>query len=239
VGRYPRRGTHGQTVHDLGRRILRGDLAPGDVLDVEALEHEFEASRPAIREALRVLEAKGLLDARPRRGTYVRPRQDWSLLDPDLLRWWVELASEDRSFLAHLEEVRNIVEPAGARLAAQRRTQAHLEAMEAALKIMAEGGASDERSVEADLAFHRTLLNAAGNELLDRMESVIEAGLRVRDRLVHADTGWAEAVPAHEAVLDAVRAADRAGAESAMRALLEHSAKDVASLAARRSPTRT
>ena len=229
VDRYPRRGTHGQTVHDLGRRIVRGDLAPGDVLDVEDLEREFDASRPAIREALRVLAAKGLLDARPRRGTFVRPRQDWSLLDPDVLRWQVEL-TPDLTFLAKLEEVREIVEPAGARLAAVRRTNDHLHRMEQALALIAEGQASDEHTVEADLAFHRALLNAAGNELLDRMEMVIEAGLRVRDMLVHADHGWTEAAAAHRAVLDAVEAQDEDGAERAMRSLLALSARDVAAL---------
>jgi len=229
VDRYPRRGTHGQTVHDLGRRIVRGDLAPGAVLDPVDLEREFDASRPAVREVLRVLAAKGLLDARPRRGTFVRPRSEWSLLDPDVLRWRVELAP-DPAFLARLEEVRGIVEPAGARLAAVRRTQPQLDLLEEAVELIASGQASDEHTVEADLAFHRVLLNAAGNELLDGMVMVIEAGLRVRDLLVHADHGWAEAAAAHRAVLDAVRARDEDGAERRMRALLALAARDDAAL---------
>jgi DNA-binding FadR family transcriptional regulator len=229
VDRYPRRGVHGQAVHDLGRRIVRGDLAPGEVLDPAALEREFDASRPAVREALKVLAAKGLLDARPRRGTFVRPRGDWSLLDPDVLRWRVELAP-DPAFLAKLEEVRGIVEPAGARLAAERRTQDHLDLLEAAVGLIDSGRASDEHTVEADLAFHRVLLNAAGNELLDGMVMVIEAGLRVRDRLVHADHGWEEAAAAHRGVLDAVRDRDGDAAERRMRALLALSARDDAAL---------
>ena len=230
MDRYPRRGMHGQTVHDLGRRIVRGDLDPGDVLDTVDLEREFDASRPAIREALKVLAAKGLLDARPRRGTFVRPRSEWSLLDPDVLRWRVELAP-DPAFLAKLEEVRGIVEPAGARLAAVRRTQDHLDLLVEAVELITSGQASDEHAVEADLAFHRVLLNAAGNELLDGMVTVIEAGLRVRDQLVHADHGWAEAAAAHRAVLDAVRARDEDGAERRMRALLALAARDDAALA--------
>lgn len=208
---------------------MRGELAEGQVLDVEALEREFDASRLAIREALRVLAAKGLLDARPRRGTFVRPRQDWSLLDPDVLRWQVEL-TPDLAFLAQLEEVRAIVEPAGARLAALRRSRDHLDRLEEAVALIAGGQASDTQAVDADLAFHRALLNAAGNELLDRMEMVIEAGLRVRDVLVHAEHGWAEAASAHRAVLAAVRAQDGDGAERAMRELLALSARDVAAL---------
>jgi DNA-binding FadR family transcriptional regulator len=237
MDRYPRRGTHGQTVHDLGRRIVQGDFAPGQVIDMEQLEREFDASRPAIREALRVLAAKGLLDARPRRGTFVRPRGDWSLLDPDLLRWQVEL-KPDAVFLASLDEVRQIVEPAGSRLAALRRTPEHLERMEAALTVMAADAESNEHTIEADLDFHRTLLNAAGNELLDRMEIVIEAGLRVRDQLVHAGHGWSEAAVAHEAVLAAVRNRDEQTAEDAMRSLLALSARDASTLGRGENPDR-
>lgn len=228
---YSGRGIHGMAVNRIGQRIIRGDLAPGAILDPVELERELDVSRTVIREALRVLAAKGLVDARPNRGTFVRPRDDWSLLDPDLLRWQVE-DWPNRDFLANLAEVRSIVEPAGARLAAQRRDERDLEALRMALDSMAaanESGTADE-IVRADLAFHRALLMATHNELLQQMELVIEAGLRARDQLVHTHGTVPDSTPEHRAVFEAVEAAKPDGAESAMHRLLEHAARDVAAL---------
>ncbi|HZC25670.1 MAG TPA: FCD domain-containing protein, partial [Actinopolymorphaceae bacterium] len=163
---YAGRGIHGQTVEVIGRRILTGDLGEGATIDVVALEGELDISRTVVREALRVLGAKGLVGARQKRGTFVRPRSDWNLLDADILRWQFSGRS-DPGFFTSLHEVRSIVEPAGARLAAERRTDADLAALEASLAAMAEAGADPEPATEADLAFHRALLIAAHNELLE------------------------------------------------------------------------
>ncbi|GAA4596523.1 FadR/GntR family transcriptional regulator [Planotetraspora phitsanulokensis] len=221
---YPGRGVHGQVVEAIGRRIVTGVEGPGSTLDVEALEITYDVSKTVVREALKVLAAKGLVDARPKRGTFVRPRSEWSLLDPDLLRWQFE-APAGSGLLDDLYEVRIIVEPAGARLAAARRTEEDVERLTATLAaISPESGAKE--IVEADLAFHRQLLEASHNELLIRMEYIIEIGLRARDLLVHAEGHQDDFLPPHQAVLDAVRAADADGAERAMRVLLEQAAKD-------------
>lgn len=224
-----RRGMHDIAVHEIGQRIIRGDLEPGTVLAIEDLEREFAASRTVIREALRVLAAKGLVGARPKRGTFVRPRDDWRLLDADLLRWQFE-QRPDAAFLDNLAEVRAIIEPAAAGLAAQRRTDADLEELRAALTLAGDPDAAPDQVVDADVRFHRALLAAAGNELLQRMESVIETGLRARDLLVHGRGTWADSVPAHRAVLDAVEARDPAAAQAAMEALLDQAVRDVADL---------
>ena len=84
---FAARGVHGQTVEVLAQRILTGQLPEGHTLDLIALQSEFDVSLTVLREALRVLAAKGMVDARPKRGTFVRPRAAWSLLDPDVLRW--------------------------------------------------------------------------------------------------------------------------------------------------------
>jgi GntR family transcriptional regulator, galactonate operon transcriptional repressor len=224
-----RRGMHDIAVHEIGQRIIRGDLEPGTVLAIEDLEREFAASRTVIREALRVLAAKGLVGARPKRGTFVRPRDDWRLLDADLLRWQFE-QRPDAAFLDNLAEVRAIIEPAAAGLAAQRRTEADLQELRAALALAGDPDAAPDQVVDADVRFHRALLAAAGNELLQRMESVIETGLRARDLLVHGRGTWADSVPAHRAVLDAVEARDPAAAQAAMEALLDQAVRDVADL---------
>src|SRR5690606_28970744 len=107
-----------------------------------------------------------------KRGTFVRPRVEWNLLDRDVLRWqWVERT--DAEFFENLQEVRAIVEPAGARLAAQRRTAEDVAALEQALAAMAGAGDDPVAATRADLAFHRALLAATHNELLLRMEAVI------------------------------------------------------------------
>ncbi|MER5641447.1 FadR/GntR family transcriptional regulator [Kitasatospora sp. NPDC002227] len=222
----PARGLHGQAVEIIGERIVRGGYRPGALLQPEGLERELGVSKTVVREALRVLAAKGLIESRQKRGTYVRPRADWNLLDGDLLRWQGRGVPAE-GFLADLAEVRTIVEPAGARLAAERRDQGDLDALAAALERMAAAGSDVDAMVEADLHFHRTLLACAHNELLTRMEVVIEAGLRVRDHLVHGAEPSADAVPAHRAVLEAVRAQDPDAAEAAVRRLLSQAEADL------------
>ncbi|KKK06401.1 FadR/GntR family transcriptional regulator [Micromonospora sp. HK10] len=224
MSNYPDRGLHGHLVREVGRRIISGEFPPAATIEIDRLEREYDVSLTVVREALRVLAAKGLVDARPKRGTFVRPRTDWSLLDPDVLQWQFEGTDND-AFLANLAEVRLIVEPQGARLAAARRTEADLDALEAALaSVTAE--TSTESIIDADLAFHRALLAATHNELLVRMEHIIEIGLRTRDLIVHAQGHRDDFLPPHRAVLDAVRAADGDRAEQAMRALLEQAARD-------------
>ncbi len=232
--RYQGRGLHGEVVDTIGRRIAAGWYHPGDQLLCEPLEAELQVSQTVVREALKVLAAKGLVEPRPRRGTVVCPREAWSLLDPDLL-YWQSTEEPDGAFLQDLAEVRFIVEPEAVRLAAQRRTPADVEAIEAALRSMATvgeryGGVGPNGVVEADLAFHRALLAAAHNELLSRMEPVIEAGLRMRDQLVHGKGRGADALQEHEAVLKAVRAGDADAAASATRRLLQRAAHDTAVL---------
>ena len=105
---YPRRGLHGELVHDIGVRILRGDLEPGD-----ALPSEFDAggqtvSRTVVREAVKVLAAKGLVEARPKTGTQVRERRFWNLMDPDVLAWRLEATPGD-DFFVEVFELRRLI----------------------------------------------------------------------------------------------------------------------------------
>ncbi|MFG3322838.1 FadR/GntR family transcriptional regulator [Streptomyces sp. NPDC048171] len=226
---YARRGVHGQTVEALARRILGGRIPEGATLDLVALQSELDVSLTALRESLKVLAAKGMVDARQKRGTFVRSRADWNLLDADVLRWQFEgggSAGSDLALLRDLAEVRAIVEPAAVRLAADRRTGDDLAALDAALAAMGEEDPDPARAVAADLAFHRALLAATHNELLERMEMVISSGLAHRDHIVHSSPHSGDPVPAHRAVLDAVRDRDPRAAEAAMRALLDQAGRD-------------
>ncbi|BCB90588.1 GntR family transcriptional regulator [Phytohabitans suffuscus] len=218
---------HGQTVEVIAQRILTGQFAEGSTLDITALQTEFDVSLTVLREALKVLAAKGMVDARPKRGTFVRPRADWSLLDGDVLRWQFARSAQP-SLFEDLHELRGIVEPGAASLAAVRASEADVAALDAALAAMAAAGTDASAAVAADLAFHRALLAATHNELLVRMEVVIETGLAERDRMVHGALGTDDPVPSHRAVVDAIRARDPGAAASAMRLLLKKAFDDVA-----------
>jgi len=226
---YMARGVHGQTVEVLAQRILDGRIPEGATLDLIALQAEFDVSLTVLREALRVLAAKGLVDARPKRGTFVRPREAWSLLDGDVLRW--QFARKQRPGLFDdLHELRAIVEPGAASLAAARATDEDIAALDAAIDEMAAAGADPAAAVDADLAFHRALLAATHNELIQRMEVLIETGLAERDRMVHGAAGPGDPVPSHRAVVEAIRRHNPAQAARAMGKLLDQAIEDVARL---------
>ncbi|MFI8946031.1 FadR/GntR family transcriptional regulator [Streptomyces sp. NPDC053750] len=223
---YTGRGVHGQIVHTLGTRIVRGDLPEGAILDVRALGEELDVSLTVMRESMKVLAGKGLIDARQKRGTFVRERRHWNLLDADLIRWQVESGGGQR-LMRDLADVRSIVEPAAAHRAALHRTDEDLQAMQTALDAMAEAHAhSPAGAAEADAAFHRALLNATGNEMLARMDLLLEPGLRERDRMVHSHSEASDPLPSHRAVFDAVREQDAARAELAMLDLLAQATHD-------------
>ncbi|WP_433552510.1 FadR/GntR family transcriptional regulator [Micromonospora zamorensis] len=233
MAQYARRGVHGQTVEAIARRILTGEIAVGATLNIVALQEEFGVSLTALREALKVLSAKGIVDARQKRGTFVRPRADWNLLDGDVIRWQFAEGPDER-LLEKLHEVRAIIEPAAARLAATRATGDDLAALDQALAEMTDAIGDPAAAIAADLAFHRALLAATHNELLERMEVVMETGLAERDRLVHGGDAHDDPVPSHRAVVDGLRERDETAAETAMRELLDKAVRDVEKARGRR-----
>ena len=218
------RGVHGQTVEALAGRILAGEIGEGDTLDLPALREELDVSLTALREALKVLSAKGIIDARQKRGTFVQPRSSWNLLDTDVMRWQTQ-ADADHGLFDELTEMRVIVEPAAARLAAERASDADIEALSDALERMA--SAQDlAATVRADLEFHRLLMAATHNAFLTQVERIIAIGLAERDKLVHGSVDD-DPVPSHRAVLDAIAARDPEAAYEAMRALVDKSKADL------------
>lgn len=225
---YPGRGLHGRLVEVIGRRILAGELAQGAVLPREAqLMGEFGASRTSVREAVKVLAAKGLLETRQRLGTRVRPSAAWNLLDPDVLAW--QAATEPPSaWTCHLVELRRLVEPAAARMAAVRRSEAELAGIASAVAGMTASIADPLAYYRADLAFHRALFAASGNPFIDRLGAVVaavlEASFRVQQRAL---IPMSEGLVLHEAVLAAVEARDADDAERAMLAIIEAARREL------------
>lgn len=218
------RGVHGQTVETLASRILSSKYPEGSTLDLPTLREELDVSLTALREALKVLTAKGMIDARQKRGTFVQPRTSWNMLDADVMRWHTS-ASNDPGLFDQLTEVRAVVEPAAARMAAERATESDLTELTGALSAMTEA-ADVDAAVAADIAFHRCLLLATHNDFLAQIAQIITIGLAARDKFVH-HTNPSDPVPSHQAVLDAVIAHDPVAAERAMRALVDKSVADL------------
>jgi DNA-binding FadR family transcriptional regulator len=171
------RRIHGSIAHDLGVAIVGGRYLPGDTLSGEvAFSERLKVSRTAYREAVRILAAKGLVESRPKTGTQVSARNRWNLLDPDVLAWTFE-AGPAESFIRGLFELRMIVEPAAAALAAERRTGLELARMGHALEEMARYGLATAEGRAGDQTFHNTIIEATRNELLATLSNSIGAAI--------------------------------------------------------------
>ena len=168
---------HDHTVDELGARIVRGDYAPESLLPIEeALVSELGVSRTVVREAIKVLAQKNLIRVRTRIGTSVCPQVEWHHLDPDILRW--RFASEfDPQLVRDVIDLRRIIEPAAAEIAAQRASKPALNAITAAFNEMTHT-ADLATHINADLRFHLAILDASGNELLRGLRHSIEGALR-------------------------------------------------------------
>ena len=218
---------HGTIARDIGIRIVSGKHKPGEILEGEvAASDQLHVSRTAYREAVRILAAKGLVESRPKTGTRVSERSKWHLLDPDVLSWLFEL-EPDEAMLASLFELRKIVEPEAAALAAKRRRPADLERMARALDGMGQHTLGTEEGRAADQDFHAALLDASGNPFLTTLTSSVSAAVTwttvFKQRI---DPLPRDPVPDHKHVYDAVAAGDAAAAHRAMMKLVEMAFED-------------
>jgi GntR family transcriptional regulator, galactonate operon transcriptional repressor len=226
---YPRRGLHGAVVHEIGVRILNGELKPGDTLPDNGVLDEADVSRTVVREAIKVLAAKGLVESRPKVGTRVRPRRDWNLLDPDVLAWQVE-AGADPGFLEQALELRRMIEPAAARLAAERASEPQIAALYEAYEEMFAAGDDLDAFMAPDLRFHSLLLEACGNELLEHMSEIFTAVLRtVFAYSSSSSRSYPRAARRHRAIVKAIEARDPDAAERAVLRLIDDTKRNLAS----------
>lgn len=240
AGLMPVRGVLGEVVSGLGRRIVSGEWKSGEALPTEsALMEQLGVGRSVVREAIRILNAKGLVRSRQMEGTTVLPRASWRLLDPDLIHWRMEAADRD-VLLLDLLQVRLVLEPgvvwtatAFGTDAAKRRIHEAWAAWVAVLSEQSTPGVQRTHFIEQDLEFHRALLAAVESELLEQLFSVIEAALSLmidvqmqtrgsKDALV----GMEDANRLHADVYNAFAANDADGAERAMRRLIQGAMAD-------------
>jgi DNA-binding FadR family transcriptional regulator len=216
---------HGRVVEWLGMRIVSGEFAAGSQLPNEAdLAASLSVSRGGVREAIKALAAKGLVEPRPRLGTRVLSRPEWNLMDRDVIEWHGYAA--DLSFLDDLMELRLMVEPGAAHLAAERADDEQIAILEAAYAGMAAHAdnlpAEEDAFVEADLAFHLTVLRASGNQLVEQLGRLLETGLHhALEATAHLPGGVKATLPLHRAVLTAIKGRKPVAAQRATRRLLD------------------
>ena len=221
------RSLYGHVMHELGQRIVGGKVKPGEILPrEETLAESLQVSRTALREALKVLSAKGLIESRTGVGARVLEERYWNQLDADVLAWRCASMPTD-DFVDKLVEMREIIEPAAAAAAARRRNSDQLARIEAAYEAMAAATDLDAWS-EADLAFHEAVLRATHNELMTSLFSVIETALGGYFQLSASIAGnYSYSLPHHKKVLDAIRRRQPEVARQAMQKMVADSRSNI------------
>jgi GntR family transcriptional regulator, transcriptional repressor for pyruvate dehydrogenase complex len=214
---------HGRRLHDdvvlqILRQILHGRLKPGEALPTEpVLVQQFGVSRTVIREAIRVLAAKGLLSVKHGSGMWVQPSENWDYLDPTILFEHVR-AGRDVTLLHELIEVRRLLEPEAAALAAERRTSEDLTALRDHIAGMAAFLTQPDLYTRLDIEFHSCLLAAAQNRLLREALRSVALTLSAGRLLSIQQPGAAEqSLRGHEEIFAAVAEQDSDAARAAMR----------------------
>jgi DNA-binding FadR family transcriptional regulator len=212
---------HASLASEIGRRIVRGEYQPGEILPNEAKwATTFDVSRSAVREAIKMLMAKGLLASRPKVGSWVEPKDRWNLLDRDVLAWYSS-APDVEDFLRTVQEFRYIIEPEATAFAAERRSEEQMQEISQACREMGEATNLTERT-GADTRFHLAILRASGNELLVPLGALIESALH--HLFVHITTREATSLRTaqqlHDNIEKCIRLKRPEAARAAVRKLL-------------------
>ncbi|KMO75194.1 FadR/GntR family transcriptional regulator [Mycolicibacterium chlorophenolicum] len=226
----PSGALHDSVLTALGTAIVSGEYSEGQVITLDGVSARHQVSRSVAREAIRVLESMGMAASRRRVGITIQPSHKWNVFDPRLIRW--RLDSEDRAAqLASLSELRRGFEPAAAALAARRADPHQCRILAAAVSDMVVHGRTGdlESYLLADKIFHRTLLEASGNEMFRALNDVVAEVLSGRTHHgMMPDKPNPEAIALHDEVARAIRLGDEDAAERAMRAIIDEAASAVA-----------
>jgi DNA-binding FadR family transcriptional regulator len=218
-----RESLHTKVVRHIALRILAGELS---ALPNEAgLGKELNVSRSIIRESVKALAAKGLLEV-DQAGTRVRPRTDWNLLDSQLLEWQSEGGAGEQ-FFDNLCEVRQILEPKAAALAALRATEGDIEEIQSAWEAMRTSTSSRpsyidrDAFVAADIRFHYAILQASHNDLFNQVGGLIRVILvKSFSMMTLTSDRLSVTLQRHKAILDSIKLADKISAKRAMEGVI-------------------
>lgn len=229
---------HAKLLDQLGQSIVRAELAPGDPLpNADDWSAAHGVSRTVLREVIKVLAGKGMVESRPKIGTRIRERGAWNFLDPDVLAWRYGGTTHFEDARS-LFELRRAIEPMAGGLAAERADQAEIARLEQIYERMELYVDDNDRFAEADLDFHQAILRMTGNELFGSLAALTETAMLISFRLSDDNPlGQRPSLPLHRRVCDCIAARDAAGTRAALIELLDLSEADVnRSLAARRKP---
>lgn len=219
-----------RVARELGTAILRGRHPPGTVLpNEESLCAAYRVGRNVLREAVKTLVGKGLLATQRRAGTIVLPRAHWDLLDLDVLLWMVSDPALRESLLDEITQLRLMLEPEVAALAAQHARDDQITALDLAYARMERERFDEKRAIEADIAFHELLFAATGSSLVQSLLRAFVILLRANFELaIQAEGGFIRNLEQHRWIVEALRARDPERARLAMRSLLMANAGDLA-----------
>jgi len=207
-------------VQRLGSAIVRGEYAAGKSLPIEAdLGKKFGASRTVMREAVKILSTKGLIGQRPRVGTFVHPEEKWDLLDAEVLTWILD-RHFSHSLVREFLEVRIGIEPAAAALAAVNATDAEKDLLKQKLEKMRGAINGHFDPVNADIAFHSTILEISHNRFYHQLTPIIETALRFSIRITNKAKGALADYDAHEKIYKAIRNGNAEAATKACREVI-------------------
>jgi DNA-binding FadR family transcriptional regulator len=221
----------GGLVARLGREIVSGEYQPDARLpDEPTMLKRYAVSRTALREAYSKLGAKGMLVARPKVGTSVRASSSWNMLDPDVLSWHLETLQPEE-IVRDLYNLRRMIEPGAAAMAAEFRSQSELQEIEDAYENMRATSKIEHELVVADLRFHVAILNATHNNFVGAFSALIHAAMMstfvLSWRGAEAIVIKNERLLQHGEVLEAIREQKPESASSRMLALIDDSIGDV------------
>lgn len=219
-----------QTItEELGRRIIRGQLAPtGPALVEQDIVTEFGASRNVVREAVKVLAGKNLVRSERRNGTIVQLPEMWNLLDPQVLEWMLSEVQTRNALLTSLSELRMIVEPEAAALAAQRASASQVLSIFACYDDMVKFANDPVQAIEHDIRFHTSVLEACGNPLLRSLNESISLLLRANFNLsIQVDDAFIRNLEDHRAIAEAIREGNADKARAVSIALLRKNQNDI------------
>ena len=207
-------------LETLGRAIVTGAYESERFPTEAELAAQHMVSRSVTREAVKMLTAKGLLTARPRKGTTVQPASCWNLFDTDVLRWLLE-REFSLELLRQFSELRIAIEPAAAALAAREADPEAVAAIARGYRRMEAAEAGRDDPLDSDIAFHIAILEACGNPFYHQFRDVVATALRTSIRFTNRFKGRTASLPAHHAVLAAIEARDPQAARAAMTAIID------------------
>ncbi len=211
-------------MRSLGQSIVTGEFETVGFPTEAELCTKFGASRTVMREAVKMLSAKGLVSSRQRQGTRVEPVENWNLLDPDVLRWLMERPFSNKIFL-EFTQMRLAIEPTAAALAAQVQDKLAIAAIREGLEAMIATAGDQDAALQADIDFHVAILKASGNPFFWRLKPLINNALRLSIELTNKISGHTADIASHEAILVAIEKGDAVAAEQASESILKESLK--------------